>query len=100
MSRIRIPMDELEEVIKMLDEIRDRISRTAGLGSVGSEADVGDENLSEAVSSFDSAWKGGHERVQENVDTFKQAAQGIVDNFRSTDDQLGQELAKDQGGGA
>jgi hypothetical protein len=95
-EQIRIPEQELEEVIKMLEEIRTAISKTASLSSVGSEDDVGDETLSSAIGSFDSAWRGGHERVQENVDTFRDAAQGIVDNFRKTDEQLGQELTKGQ----
>jgi hypothetical protein len=94
---IRIPTEELSEVIRNLDEIRDRISNTASLSKVGSDDDVGDGRLTEAVGGFDGAWKGGQERVQENVDTFKQAAQGIIDNFTSTDDQLGQELTEEAG---
>ncbi|MFJ3233690.1 hypothetical protein [Streptomyces sp. NPDC086787] len=87
-------MEELGEVIRMLDEIRSAISRTASLGSVGSDEDVGDETLSHAINSFDGAWKSGQERVQENVDTFKEASQGIIDNFRGTDDKLNEELDK------
>ncbi|MGP4112115.1 hypothetical protein ACTWP5_14515 [Streptomyces sp. 4N509B] len=97
MSTIRIPTEELSEAIANLDEISERISETASLGKVGSEDDIGDGRLIDAVNSFDSAWKKGHERVRENVDTFKQAAQGIIDNFTSTDDQLGQELSEEAG---
>ncbi len=96
MSTIHIPTDELSDVILNLDEIRNRISDTANLGSVGSDEDVGDGRLAEAIVGFDDAWKAGHERVQDNVDTFKDAAQGIIDSFESTD----QDLVSDQAEGS
>lgn len=92
MASISIPMDELRDTLSMLQDIKDRISGTASLSKVGSERDVGDPSLIDAVQSFDSAWTGGHERVQENVDTFAKAAQGIIDSFQNTDDEIGQQL--------
>jgi hypothetical protein len=92
MSRIHIPVDELTDTMDALQEIRERIDKTSKLENVGSEDDVGDSGLISAVSAFDSAWAGGQERVQENVDTFKEAAQGIVDNFTGTDDEAAKAL--------
>ena len=92
MSRIRIPVDELTDAMDALQDIRQRIDKTAKLSNVGSEDDVGDSGLISAVNGFDGAWSAGHERVQENVDTFKEAAQGIVDNFTGTDEEAGKAL--------
>ncbi|MFI5664199.1 hypothetical protein [Streptomyces sp. NPDC051684] len=85
MSRIHIPVDDLADTMDALRDIRERIGKTAKLGNVGSDEDVGDSGLTGAVNGFDTAWTAGHERVQDNVDTFKEAAQGIVDNFTDTD---------------
>ncbi|MEU6845330.1 hypothetical protein ABZ930_25975 [Streptomyces sp. NPDC046716] len=87
MSRIHIPVDDLADTMDALQDIRERISKTAKLSNVGSDDDVGDSGLISAVNGFDAAWKAGHERVQDNVDTFKDAAQGIVDNFTDTDNE-------------
>jgi hypothetical protein len=87
MATISIPGDELAEAVNMLKDIRDRIDRTASLSSVGSDQDVGDSGLIDAVNDFDAAWKGGQERVQENADTFRKAVEGILRNFQDTDDQ-------------
>lgn len=84
-SPIEIPLDELKEVIKDLADIRDRIENKTGLQRVGTEQDVGDPTLIKAVNDFDEAWKGGHERVQENVEEFRKANQGVIDNFEKTD---------------
>jgi hypothetical protein len=92
MARIRIPGDELSHTLDLLQRIRDRIDRSASLESVGTEDDVGDSNLSDAVTGFDSAWKGGQERVQENVDTYRKAVEGILENFEKTDTDLGAQL--------
>ncbi|MFE5819986.1 hypothetical protein ACFQ6S_42120 [Streptomyces sp. NPDC056479] len=92
MARIRIPGDELAEVIELLKGIRDRIERTAGLESVGTEDDVGDPGLRDAVHGFDNAWKAGQERVRENAETFTKAVEGILSSFESTDSQVVAEL--------
>jgi hypothetical protein len=91
MARIRIPGDELSHTLDLLQRIRDRIERSASLESVGTEDDVG-ANLSDAVTGFDNAWKGGQERVQENVDTYRKAVEGILTNFEKTDTDLGANL--------
>ncbi|MDQ8703442.1 hypothetical protein RCO28_13230 [Streptomyces sp. LHD-70] len=92
MSRIHIPVDELTDTMDALKDIRERIEKTAKLGNVGSDEDVGDSGLISAVNGFDGAWSAGHERVKENVDTFKETAQGIVDNFTDTDNKAAKAL--------
>jgi hypothetical protein len=92
MSRIRIPVDELADTMDALQDIRERIDKTAKLDNVGPEDDVGDSGLISAVNGFDAAWSAGHEKVQGNVDTFKKAAQDIVDNFTDTDNEAGKAL--------
>jgi hypothetical protein len=87
MTRIRIPVDELTDTMDGLKDIRERIDKTARLYQVGTPEDVGDTDLATGVDNFDKAWVAGHERVQENVDTFKEASQGIVDNFTDTDNE-------------
>ncbi|MFI1105252.1 hypothetical protein [Streptomyces melanogenes] len=84
-SPIEIPIDELKNVIKLLADIQDRIESKTGLQRVGSEADVGDAKLIDAVNDFDGAWKAGHERVRDNVKSFKEANQGVIDNFEQAD---------------
>lgn len=84
---IEIPVEDLKDTLTQLAEIRDRIEEKTSLERVGGEEDVGDSGLIDAVNSFDEAWNKGHDRVQENVDTFKEATQGIIDNFESTDNE-------------
>ncbi|CAM5689408.1 hypothetical protein [Streptomyces purpurascens] len=85
MSRIRVPVDDLTDTMEALKDIRERIDNTARLYQVGSPEDVGDSDLATGVDNFDKAWVAGHERVQDNVDTFKETTQGIVDNFTQAD---------------
>ncbi len=92
MTRIHIPVGELTDTMDALKDIRERIDKTAKLDNVGSEDDVGDPGLISAVNGFDSAWSAGHEKVKENVDTFKETSQGIVDNFTHTDIEAGKAL--------
>ncbi|WP_405591334.1 hypothetical protein [Streptomyces sp. NBC_01092] len=89
---IHIPVEELKDTITRLAEIRARIEEKTGLERAGTEEDVGDGELISAVSSFDGAWKSGHETVQDNVDTYKEATQGIVDNFEKTDTDITADL--------
>ncbi|MFH8371119.1 hypothetical protein [Streptomyces sp. NPDC018031] len=92
MPRIHIPIDELTDTVDALKDIRERIQKTAKLGNVGSEEDVGDSGLISAVHGFDDAWSAGHERVKENVDTFQETVKGIVDNFTNTDNEAAKAL--------
>ncbi|MDB1087112.1 hypothetical protein PJ985_05965 [Streptomyces sp. ACA25] len=99
MTRIRIPGEELADVLVRLQQIRDRIEKTASLSSAGSDEDVGDRRLLDAVHGFDGAWGKGHKRVQENVDTFHEAVQGILDAFEETDIATSQALEESSSGG-
>lgn len=87
MARIRVPGDELTEIIDALSRIRDRLDRIANLDSVGTEDDVGDDRLVRGVRDFDGAWRKGHRRVQENTDTFRKMVDGILENFRKADEE-------------
>ncbi len=87
MARIRIPGDELTEIIDALTRIRDGLDRVANLDSVGTEDDVGDRRLVDGVRTFDGAWRTGHRRVQEKTDTFRKMVDGILDNFRKADEE-------------
>lgn len=91
-SPIEIPIDELKNVIKLLADIQDRIEQKTGLERAGGEADVGDAKLVKAVHDFDGAWKAGHERVRDNVKTFKEANQGVIDNFEKADSETANAL--------
>jgi hypothetical protein len=95
MSRIRIPGDELAEVIELLRRIRERLERTASLESVGTEDDVGDGRLRGAVQHFDGRWRAGQERVRENTDTFIEIVDSILANFADTDAQISQQIDGD-----
>ncbi|MFG2226631.1 hypothetical protein [Streptomyces sp. NPDC048644] len=94
MSRIHIPVEELVKTIDVLKEIRGRIDETAKSDKVGSADDVGDSGLIAGVNNFDEAWSAGQERVQDNVDTFNKATQGIVDNFTDTDNESAKALVE------
>ncbi|MEV7236292.1 hypothetical protein AB0N06_20540 [Streptomyces sp. NPDC051020] len=83
---INVPIDQLKETLAGLADIRARIEDKTGLQRVGGESDVGDAKLISAVNSFDGAWAKGHDRVQENVDSFKKATDGAVENFQKADD--------------
>ncbi|MER6996813.1 hypothetical protein [Streptomyces sp. NPDC000410] len=89
---IHIPVDDLKDTLANLADIRSRIEDKTGLERVGTEADVGDRQLIDAVNSFDSAWAKGHDRVQENVDSFTKSTQGIIDNFEQTDADVTQNI--------
>ncbi|MGW2562718.1 hypothetical protein ACWCXB_26420 [Streptomyces sp. NPDC001514] len=89
---IHIPVEDLRDTLAKLEDIRSRIEDRTGLERVGTEADVGDRRLIDAINSFDSAWAKGHDRVQENVDSFSKSTQGIIDNFEQTDADVTQNI--------
>ncbi|MGW1494927.1 hypothetical protein [Streptomyces sp. NBC_00191] len=89
---INIPVEDLRDTLTKLADIRSRIEDKTGLERVGTEADVGDRRLIDAINSFDSAWAKGHDRVQENVDSFSKSTQGIIDNFEQTDADVTQNI--------
>lgn len=94
MTRISVPIEDLNETVKSLDDIGERINNTARLSDLGSESDVGDETLADALKDFDKAWSAGHEKVQDNVKVFSENTQKISDAFTQTDDETVKALDK------
>ncbi|MEV4975257.1 hypothetical protein [Streptomyces scopuliridis] len=87
MTRISVPLDDLNETVTSLEDIGERINNTARLSDVGSKADVGDSALADALTDFDEAWGKGHEKVQENVKVFSENTKKISEAFTQTDDE-------------
>ncbi|MCX4676020.1 hypothetical protein OG413_12000 [Streptomyces sp. NBC_01433] len=87
MTRISIPLDDLNETVKSLEDIGERINKTARLSDIGSKDEVGDAKLADSLSDFDGAWGRGHEKVQENVKVFSENTKKISDAFTQTDDE-------------
>lgn len=99
MSRISVPVADLNETVKELQHVGDLISNTATLyhaaGDSGSfKSYAGDSRLATALDDFDKAWVAGHERVKDNVTTFASNTQKISDNFTKTDDKTVHALDK------
>ncbi|MGB8940324.1 MAG: hypothetical protein WCD21_08835 [Streptomyces sp.] len=92
MTRISVPLEDLNETVKSLEDIGERINNTARLSDVGSEDDVGDSTLAGSLADFDKAWGEGHEKVQENVKVFSENTKKISDAFTQTDDETGKAL--------
>ncbi|MFJ9414236.1 MULTISPECIES: hypothetical protein [unclassified Streptomyces] len=86
MTRISVPLEDLNETVKSLEDIGERINNTARLSDVGSKGDVGDTTLAESLAYFDYVWGKGHEKVQENVKVFSENTKKISDAFTQTDD--------------
>ncbi|MFE4536821.1 hypothetical protein ACFRKB_17395 [Streptomyces scopuliridis] len=87
MTRISVPLDDLNETVTSLEDIGERINNTARLSDVGSKADVGDSALADSLADFDEAWGKGHEKVQENVKVFSENTKKISEAFTQTDDE-------------
>ncbi|MEV6593449.1 DUF6317 family protein [Streptomyces acidicola] len=87
MTRISVPLEDLDETVKSLEDIGERINNTARLSNVGSKDDVGDSTLADALADFDDAWGKGHEKVQDNVKVFSENTKKISDAFTQTDDE-------------
>lgn len=87
MTRISVPLEDLNETVKSLEDIGQRINNTARLSDVGSKDDVGDSTLAESLADFDHAWGKGHEKVQDNVKVFSENTKKISDAFTQTDDE-------------
>lgn len=87
MSRIHIPLDDLNETVKSLEDIGERINNTASLDDLGSDSDVGDSTLATALTDFDKAWSAGHEKVKDNVKVFSENTQKINDAFTEADEE-------------
>ncbi|MFH8472431.1 hypothetical protein [Streptomyces sp. NPDC018000] len=87
MTRISVPLEDLNETVKSLEDIGERINNTARLSDVGSKGDVGDSRLADSLADFDDAWGRGHEKVKDNVKVFSENTKKISDAFTQTDDE-------------
>lgn len=94
MTRIHIPLDDLNETVTSLEDIGERITNTARLKDIGSADDVGDSTLAGALAEFDEAWGKGHEKVQDNVKVFSENTKKISDAFTEADDETVKALDK------
>ncbi|MFI1303882.1 hypothetical protein [Streptomyces sioyaensis] len=91
MGRISVPVQDLKDTAKELQNIGDLIGNSATLyhaaGDAGSYKSVaGDSRLAEALDGFDKAWVAGHERVHDNVKVFAENTEKISENFTKTDE--------------
>jgi hypothetical protein len=99
MGRISVPVQDLKDTIKELQNIGDLIGDSATLfHAAGDREDfqsfVGDSKLAYALDEFDKAWVAGHERVRDNVKTFADNVDTISENFTKTDDDSVKALEK------
>jgi len=91
MGRISVPVQDLKDTAKELQNIGDLIGDSASLyHAAGDRADfksvAGDSKLAHALDEFDKAWAAGHERVHDNVKTFSENVDTIAENFTKTDE--------------
>ncbi|GGN37816.1 hypothetical protein GCM10012285_13010 [Streptomyces kronopolitis] len=99
MGRISVPVQDLKDTARELQNIGDLIGNSATLyhatGESGSfKSAAGDSRLAEALDGFDKAWVAGHERVHDNVKTFSENTDKIAENFTKTDDDTAGSLEK------
>ncbi|GAA2580810.1 hypothetical protein ACWCO0_10395 [Streptomyces tubercidicus] len=92
MGRISVPVQDLKDTARELQNIGELIGNSATLyhatGEAGSfKSVVGDSRLAEALDDFDKAWVAGHERVHDNVKTFSENTDTISENFTKTDEE-------------
>lgn len=91
MGRISVPVQDLKDTAKELQNIGDLIGDSASLyHAAGDQEDfksvAGDSKLAYALDEFDKAWAAGHERVHDNVKTFAKNVDTISENFTKTDE--------------
>ncbi|MFG2830799.1 hypothetical protein ACGFWI_25560 [Streptomyces sp. NPDC048434] len=91
MGRISVPVQDLKDTAKELQNIGDLIGDSATLfHAAGDRKDfksfAGDSKLAHALDEFDKAWVAGHERVHDNVKTFSENTDTISENFTKTDE--------------
>ncbi|MGW8555115.1 hypothetical protein [Streptomyces tubercidicus] len=101
MGRISVPVQDLKDTARELQNIGDLIGNSATLyhatGEAGSfKSVVGDSRLAEALDDFDKAWVAGHERVHDNVKTFAKNTDTISENFTKTDEETVNSLDEDK----
>ncbi|MGW9171454.1 hypothetical protein [Streptomyces decoyicus] len=91
MGRISVPVQDLKDTARELQNIGDLIGDSATLfHAAGDRKDfksfAGDSELAHALDGFDKAWVAGHERVHDNVKTFSENTDEIAENFTKTDE--------------
>ncbi|WP_432000692.1 hypothetical protein [Streptomyces sioyaensis] len=99
MGRISVPVQDLKDTVKELQNIGDLLGDSATLfHAAGDRKDfksfAGDSKLAHALDEFDRAWGEGHERVRDNVKTFSENVDTISENFTKTDEDSGNALEK------
>jgi hypothetical protein len=97
MGRISVPVQDLKDTARELQNIGDLIGNSATLYHATGDRDdfqsfVGDSRLAEALDGFDKAWVAGHERVHDNVKKFSDNTDTIAENFTKTDDNTANSL--------
>ncbi|MFZ3557635.1 MULTISPECIES: hypothetical protein [unclassified Streptomyces] len=100
-GRISVPVQDLKDTVKELQNIGDLIGNSATLyHAAGGDGDfkslAGDSKLADALDAFDKAWVAGHERVHDNVKKFSDNTDTIAENFTQTDDETVKSLEEDK----
>lgn len=101
MGNISVPVQDLKDTVKELQNIGDLIGDSATLYHVAGDSGdfksvAGDSTLADALDAFDKAWVAGHERVHDNVKTFADNTDTIAENFTQTDDETVKSLEEDK----
>ncbi|MEW2400955.1 hypothetical protein [Streptomyces sp. NPDC046862] len=92
MGRISVPVQDLKDTAKELENIGELLGDSATLYHATGDSDsfksmAGGGDLADALEEFDEAWKNGHERVHDNVKVFAENTDKISENFTKTDDE-------------
>ncbi|MFD8572374.1 hypothetical protein [Streptomyces sp. NPDC057694] len=101
MGRISVPVQDLKDTVKELQNIGDLIGSSATLYHAAGESGdfkslAGDSKLADALDAFDKAWVAGHERVHDNVKKFADNTDTIAENFTTTDEDSASSLDDDK----
>ncbi|WP_310712830.1 hypothetical protein [Streptomyces lydicus] len=99
MGTISVPVQDLKDTVKELENIGDLLGDSATLYHAAGDRDdfksiAGDSKLAHALDEFDKAWAAGHERVHDNVKKFSENVDTIAENFVQTDDDSVKALEK------
>ncbi|MEU5241526.1 hypothetical protein [Streptomyces lydicus] len=99
MGTISVPVQDLKDTVKELQNIGDLLGDSATLYHAAGDRDdfksiAGDSKLAHALDEFDKAWAAGHERVHDNVKKFSENVDTIAENFVQTDDDSVKALEK------
>ncbi|MYT73841.1 hypothetical protein ACN2WE_32870 [Streptomyces sp. cg28] len=101
MGNISVPVQDLKDTVRELQNIGDLIGNSATLYHAAGESGdfkslAGDSRLADALDAFDKAWVAGHERVHDNVKTFADNTDTIAENFTQTDEDSASSLDDDK----